>query len=37
VLPGESVGGLIATVSPLLVGLLVAALLYGVYTRRQDS
>ncbi len=37
VLPGESVGSLIATVSPLLVGLLVAALVYGAYVRRQDS
>ena len=37
VLPGESVGSLIATVSPLLIGLLVAALFYGAYARRQDS
>jgi hypothetical protein len=37
VLPGESVGSLIATISPLLVGLLVAVLIYGAYTRRQDS
>lgn len=37
VLPGESVGSLIATVSPLLIGLLVAALVYGAYARRQDS
>jgi len=36
-LPGESVGSLIATVSPLLIGLLVAALVYGAYARRQDS
>jgi hypothetical protein len=37
VLPGESVGSLIATLSPLLIGLLVAALIYGAYSRRQDS
>jgi hypothetical protein len=37
VLPGESVGSLIATVSPLLIALLVAGLVYGAYTRRQDS
>lgn len=37
VLPGESVGSLIATLSPLLIGLLVAALIYGAYTRRQDA
>jgi len=37
VLPGESAGRVIATVSPLLVGLLVAALVYGAYARRQDS
>lgn len=36
-LPGESVGSFIATVSPLLIGLLVAALFYGAYARRQDS
>jgi hypothetical protein len=36
-LPGQTVGGLLATVSPLLVGLLVAALIYGTYLRRQDS
>ena len=37
VLQGESVAGLVATLSPLLVGLLVAVLVYGAYTRRQDS
>jgi hypothetical protein len=37
ILPGEGIGGLLATISPLLVGLLVAALVYGAYTRRQDS
>jgi Zn-dependent protease with chaperone function len=37
VLPGESVGSLIATLSPLLVGLLVAVLIYSAYSRRQDS
>lgn len=37
VIPGESVGSLIATVSPLLIGLLVAALVHGAYVRRQDS
>ena len=37
VLPGEGVGKLIATVSPLLIGLLVAALVYGAYARRQDA
>ncbi|MDA4116133.1 MAG: hypothetical protein OK442_06225 [Thaumarchaeota archaeon] len=37
VLPGEGAGRMIATVSPLLVGLLVAALVYGAYARRQDS
>lgn len=37
VLPGESAGRVIATVSPLLVGLLIAALVYGAYARRQDS
>jgi hypothetical protein len=36
-LPGESVGSLIATLSPLIIGLLVAALIYGAYSRRQDS
>jgi hypothetical protein len=37
VLPGESVGNLITTLSPLLVGLLVAVLIYTAYSRRQDS
>ncbi len=37
VLPGESLASLLATLSPLIVGLLVAALVYGAYTRRQDS
>jgi len=37
VLPGESAGSFLATISPLLVGFLVAALIYGAYSRRQDS
>jgi hypothetical protein len=37
VLPGESVGNLIATLSPLIIGLLVAVLIYSAYSRRQDS
>jgi len=37
VLPGESVGSLIATISPLLVALLIAGLVYGAYVRRQDA
>jgi hypothetical protein len=37
VLPGEGSGSLIATISPLLLGLLVAALVYGAYVRRQDA
>jgi len=37
VLPGEGAGKVIATVSPLLIGLLVAALVYGANARRQDS
>jgi len=37
VLPGEGVGSVIATLSPILVGLLIAALVYGAYTRRQDA
>ncbi len=36
-LPGESIGSLLATLSPLLIGLLVAVLIYGAYSRRQDS
>lgn len=36
-LPGEGVGNLVATLSPLLVGLLVAVLIYSAYSRRQDS
>lgn len=36
-LPGEGAGRVVATVSPLLIGLLVAALVYGAYARRQDS
>ncbi len=36
-LPGQTVGGLLATLSPLLVGLLVGALVYTAYLRRQDS
>jgi hypothetical protein len=37
VLPAEGAGSLLATVSPLLVGLLVAALVFAAYSRRQDS
>jgi hypothetical protein len=37
VLPAEGAGRVVATVSPLLIGLLVAALVYGAYARRQDS
>jgi hypothetical protein len=37
VLPGESVASLIGTLSPLLLGVLVAALLYAAYSRRQDA
>ncbi|HVC27507.1 MAG TPA: hypothetical protein VND40_05045 [Nitrososphaerales archaeon] len=36
-LPGESVASLLATLSPLIIGFLVAALVYGAYARRQDS
>lgn len=35
-LPGEGVTNLIGTISPLIVGLLVAALVYAAYVRRQD-
>ena len=35
-LPGEGVGALLGTLSPLLIGLLVAVLIYGVYSRQQD-
>jgi hypothetical protein len=37
VLPGEGAASLFTTLSPLVLGLLVAALVYGAYTRRQDS
>lgn len=37
VLPGEGVGSLLATISPLLIALLVAGLVYGAYSRRQDA
>lgn len=37
VLPGESVASLLATLSPLILGLLVAMVVYGAYTRRQNS
>jgi hypothetical protein len=37
VLPGESAGNLVGTLSPLLVGLVVAALVYAAYSRRQDA
>jgi hypothetical protein len=36
-IPGEGVSTLLGTLSPLIVGLLVAALVYGAYSRRQDS
>lgn len=36
-LQGESVGSVVATISPLLLGLLVAALVYSAYARRQDA
>jgi hypothetical protein len=36
-LPREGVGTLLGTVSPLLIGLLVAALVYRAYARRQDA
>jgi hypothetical protein len=36
-LPGEGIGTLLGTVSPLLIGLLVAVLVYGAYARRQDA
>jgi hypothetical protein len=36
-LPQEGAGNLLATFSPLLVGLIVALLIYGAFTRRQDS
>jgi hypothetical protein len=36
-LPGEGVGGLLVNISPLLIGLLVAAMVYGAYVRRQDA
>ena len=37
VIPGEGAGSLVGTVSPLLLGLLVAALVYVAYSRRQDA
>jgi hypothetical protein len=37
ILPSEGIGTLVGTVAPLLVGLLAAAMVYGAYTRRQDS
>jgi hypothetical protein len=36
-LPGEGVGGLLVTISPVLIGLLAAAMVYGAYVRRQDA
>lgn len=36
-LPGEGIGALLATISPLIFGFLVAALIYAAYSRRQDS
>ncbi len=36
-LPGESGETVLTTVSPLLAGLLIAALFYWAYARRQDS
>lgn len=37
VIPGEGAASLVGTVSPLLIGLLVAALVYAAYSRRQDA
>jgi hypothetical protein len=37
VIPGEGAASLVGTVSPLLLGLLVAALVYAAYSRRQDA
>ena len=36
-LPVEGAGAVLSAVSPLLIGLLVAGLVYGAYLRRQDS
>ena len=36
-MPGEGVSTLLGTLSPLLVGLVIAGLVYGAYSRRQDS
>jgi hypothetical protein len=37
VIPGESAASLVGTFSPLLLGVLVAALVYSAYSRRQDA
>jgi hypothetical protein len=37
VLPSESEASLVGTISPLLLGLLAAALVYAAYSRRQDA
>jgi len=37
VLPSQSEASLVGTISPLLLGLLVAALVYAAYSRRQDA
>lgn len=37
VLPGESSASVLGTVSPLLLGLVVAAMVYAAYSRRQDA
>jgi hypothetical protein len=37
VIPGEGAASLVGTVSPLLLGLLVAALVYTAYSRRHDA
>jgi hypothetical protein len=37
VIPGEGAASLVGTVSPLLIGLLMAALVYSAYSRRQDA
>ncbi len=36
-MPGQSAGSLLAALSPIFVGLLVAVLVYGASTRRQGS
>jgi len=36
-MPGEGASTLVGTLSPLLFGLVIAGLVYGAYSRRQDS